>query len=82
MEEAETKDAAADEVVASEDEENPWLVSLKKLHVDKSAHIKFEDRSIKPTYKAELTPFELTITDIDTGKVDQDINVACHHQHA
>jgi len=59
----------------TENETQPWRIKLARLHIDKSAHITFDDQSIKPPFHAEISPLELTIANIDTGAIDQAMDI-------
>ncbi len=59
----------------TENEAQPWRIQLARLHIDKSARITFDDQSVKPPFHAEISPFELTIANIDTGAVNQAMDI-------
>lgn len=63
--------------VSDEDESDsaPFNVKLARLHVAEDSQIVFDDESVKPAYHAEIKPLSLTVSDIDTSAIDQDILV-------
>ena len=68
--------ASAAEAPLAEPEAQLIRVQLKRLHLGEDSQVHFLDQSVKPPYKANILPLELTVTDIDTGSVEQDIVVA------
>ena len=68
--------ASAAEAPLAEPEAQLIRVQLKRLHLGEDSQVHFLDQSVKPPYKANILPLELTVTDIDTGSVEQDIVIA------
>ena len=60
----------------NESDEQAWRIKLAKLHIDKNARITFNDQSVKPPFQAEISPFELTVANIDTGAPEQAMDIA------
>jgi len=60
---------------SDQNEPQPWRIKLARFHIDKSAHITFDDQSVKPPFHAEISPLELTIANIDTGAVEQAMDI-------
>ena len=63
--------------ISDEDETDsaPFNVKLARLHVAEDSQIVFDDESVKPAYHAEIKPLSLTVSDVDTSAIDQDILV-------
>lgn len=75
---AKTQNPATEAKTTSEKTENetqPWRIQLARFHIDKSARITFTDQSVKPPFHAAISPFELTIANIDTGAINQAMDI-------
>ncbi len=70
-----TQNPTEEKTTSEQTENKPWRIKLARLHIDKSAHITVDDQSVKPSFHAEISPLELTITNIDTGAINQAMDI-------
>lgn len=66
-------EAESEETAAVKSGIEPWQIRLARLHISDDSHIVFDDQKSKPPQFADVRPFSITISNIDTAVKDQDI---------
>ena len=72
---ASSEDDKETQKIADESDSAPFNFKLARLHVVDDSQIVFDDESVKPAYHAEIKPLSLTVSNVNTNALDQDVLV-------